>query len=342
MRQPLALASSILASAALADVRAQAMPVVDPAPYRWIAADRETGFPFGHPERRSLHYLEVHDGLRGPPRTIRAIALRRSPLDSQRVPAFTAELSMRMSTATTTAATLAPAFAANHGPDLAEVLPQRLVSFPASAGAVGSPAVPEYPLPCDRPFGFAGNGPLCFELTQVDHGNRVPTRFDLYQAGVGSTAALGAGCGGLVLGSRVDPDRVLLQAAGAPPQMPLSFLFGMSFDQSGGLPLPLDLTPIGATGCVLWLAPWFATSGMSDASGRCELAVPTAGLAPGIWFGAQALVASPGVNPLGLVTSNAAIALPEAARVAGRLWSEDPGAATGRLQPVFGLVIEVR
>lgn len=338
MRSALAL---LFVCASLAPVRAQS-PAVDPLPFEWAIAARETGFPFGHPNRTVLRYQEVHDGMTGRPRTVTGIAIRRSPLDSHAVGAFTADLSMRLSTARTTAATIDPRFAANTGPDEVQVLPRRTVSFPASPGVTTLPAPFEYVVPADVPFAFGGAGPLCVDLTMHSHSNVVPTRFELHAEGYSHVGEIGEGCGGLALATLMGYPDVVHDVTGAPPGAPVVMLFGSGFETTAGLPLPIDLGPIGAPDCALHLDPAVALSGFADPSGALQTIVPVATLAPGVFYGVQAVAVQPGLNALGAVTSNATIVVPYTGRVVGRVWAEDLQSTTGLPQPVFGLVIEVR
>lgn len=77
---------------------------------------------------------------------------------------------------------------------------------------------------------------------------------------------------------------------------------------SGGVGLPFDLGLIGATGCSLGIDP-LATLGAvatSTGTGTLGLAVPATSALIGVVVFTQAIVADPGVNPLGITTSNVA------------------------------------
>lgn len=316
--------------------------VVDPPPFRWLTTTAETGFPVGYAARRVLRYQEVHDGLQGQARAIGGIAFRRSPDGTATSAAFTADVSMRLSTARTTAGGIAARFEDNAGLDVVEVLPRRAVAFPSSAGGVPAPAPFEFVLPADVPFAFAGAGPLCIDLTVHDHTNRTELRFALHADGRSHTTLLGRGCHGLALGAMVTGTTVAHDISGAPAGAPVAVLFGGNFDSAAGLPLPIDLAPLGAPGCSLQLDPLLALVGIADSGGAARLEVPVATAPGGAFYGAQAVALQPGVNPLGAVTSNAAVVLPRTGRQVGRVWAEDLSATSGLRQPVFGLVIEVR
>jgi hypothetical protein len=73
-----------------------------------------------------------------------------------------------------------------------------------------------------------------------------------------------------------------------------------------GLPLPLDLTGIGAIGCSLYVSthlilPVGSTSGAMDLS----LPIPLDQSLSGLKYYQQAMVRDPGINPLHHVLTNA-------------------------------------
>lgn len=348
MRAPLPTTLLTLAATLLAlpaAPRAQGTsprPVVDPVPFEWARTRIDTGFPFGYPDRRVLRYQQIHDGLAGTPRTVQGIAWRRAPNDIAPVPAFTAVVEMRFSTAPHPAAAVDARFAANVGADETVVTPQRTVSFPATSGPWSGETAPfDYQLPADVPFAFGGGGPLCVELRVADHQNRVPTRFALHAEGYPHLAGFGDGCGNLALTTGLAGTEAVHRLGGLPANAPAVLLFGQDFRQSAAGALPLDLEPYGAPGCSLGVAPLFDLRGRADSSGVLETRVPIDGVPPGVWYGVQGAAVLPGVNALGVVTSNTAVVLPQAGRTVGRVWAEDLSLATGQRQPVFGLVLQI-
>ena len=340
---PKLLALPLFGLSLLPGLSAQEREIVDPAPFEWATVRRETGFPFGYATRRVLRYQEVHDGLAGRPTTVSAVAFRRSPDSTDLVPAFTADVAMRLSTATVEAAAIASSFAANRGADVVDALPRRTVSFPASGGPYEGPAPFDYVVPADRPFAFAGTGPLCVELTVFDHGNRSDARFALHAAGDAYVTDFGEGCGGTTQDTVLIAPEAVHSFAGLPPNAPLVILLGTRLDTlADGTPLPFDLEPLGAPGCTLGVRPLLDVRGLADAAGAFEARVPVDGLPPGFFYAAQAVAVQPGVNELGALTTDVDVVLPESGRVVGRVWTEDLAATTGLRQPVFGLVLQVR
>jgi hypothetical protein len=91
-----------------------------------------------------------------------------------------------------------------------------------------------------------------------------------------------------------------------PQTAPLTLVVGASNTQWGTLPLPLDLSVIGMTGCVLRASvdvpvPMTNTNGL----GTLTLTVPNLSFMIGQRFFAQALVVDPGANPFGATLANA-------------------------------------
>lgn len=328
--------------AALASTPAAQPPVVDPPAFRWIPAPRETGWPFGHPTRTTLRYLEIHDRLAGTPRTIRGLALRRHAARAVAAPAFTAELQCRLGTATRPAARIEARFERNLGPDTRVVTRRRRVAFPASKGPFGPIAPFEFPLPVDTPFAFAAKGALAFELVVHAHSNRTAFTFDLFESERSLVAAVGRACQGARLATTIAGGRAVHTATGLPADAPTVFLAGVELDRLGGRRLPLDLGPLGAPGCDLTVAPAVQLTGFASSSGTLRVEAPVDRLPPGTFYGVQVAAVRPGLNPLGVVTTNGEVALPRSARGAARVWAEATGAERGVAQPVWALVVEVR
>lgn len=135
----------------------------------------------------------------------------------------------------------------------------------------------------------------------------------------GTWTPLGNGCTG---GGYPAPvlDSATVPSFGVPfamtvDQLPLAgpnYVFGLAgFDatSSGGQPLPADLTPLGLTGCTLYLHPvWFSLVQSPGATADLTLPLPPTllGTEIGREFFVQALVMAPGANPFDALLSNAA------------------------------------
>lgn len=338
----LLVALTALTSAAPGPMAQQ--PTVDPAAFAYTSGARETGFPFGHPDRRTVRLLQVHDGLRGTPRTITSLAFRRSPLDQNQVPAFLADVSLTLASAAggATAASIASTFDQNLGPDATVVLPRRTIQFAASAPPSANPTPFEYRIPTDVPFAFSGLAPLCFDLTVHDHTNATPTRFDLHAEGHSHTAPIGAGCAGLTLTTSITLPEVVHTVTGIAPNTPLALMIGGDFGSASGLPLPLSLAPLGAPGCTLLVDPSIGVPTVADPQGVGRFSLPAASTPDDAFYGAQVLALDPTLNALGLGLTAMDVVVPRTGRVVGRVFTEDLTQPAGIAQPVFGLVVEIR
>ncbi|MBK8979686.1 MAG: hypothetical protein IPM29_27620 [Planctomycetes bacterium] len=80
---------------------------------------------------------------------------------------------------------------------------------------------------------------------------------------------------------------------------------------SGGVPLPIDLTPIGATSCSLFIDVQASGTAMTNGSGNASFSLPVPAI-PAIVGNpvfAQWFQLSPGTNPLGLIASDYGVAV---------------------------------
>lgn len=90
-----------------------------------------------------------------------------------------------------------------------------------------------------------------------------------------------------------------------PFSVPLGFI-GFSDSTWNGIPLPADLTPIGFTGCQVWVAPAIDAA-LSNVGGTAawNTAIPMNSFYLGTDLYFQAAVLAPGWNPAGFILSNA-------------------------------------
>ena len=94
--------------------------------------------------------------------------------------------------------------------------------------------------------------------------------------------------------------------ARARPSTPVTLFFGGSKTTWNQQSLPLDLTPFGAAGCALLVAPSVGVNLTSSSRGAASLTVPVPNDSKlhGAEFHNQWIVLDPGANTLGIVTSN--------------------------------------
>lgn len=121
----------------------------------------------------------------------------------------------------------------------------------------------------------------------------------------------GAGCGGLVAGWSglpiVGQVGFAVSCAGAPGGAPAVFLAGVSSVAWSGVPLPLDLSNWGASGCSLLTSVEAQVAALADGAGSVVLPVPIPPVQAlmGAEVFAQWIVLSPSANPLGMTLSDA-------------------------------------
>lgn len=149
-------------------------------------------------------------------------------------------------------------------------------------------------------------GPL--ELGETwTYGPLVPARFTRHY--VGCRSSVGAADLNATRPWLGDPMQFRL--TGIPAGAPAVVHLGLSATTLYGIiPLPLDLTPLGATGCTLYTDIAVSLPMAASANGA-QLSLPLC-LCPsllGSVLYCQALAADPRANPAGLVTSNAGVAV---------------------------------
>jgi hypothetical protein len=101
--------------------------------------------------------------------------------------------------------------------------------------------------------------------------------------------------------------RFTLQLHHAAESAPVVLLWGFSDSSWLGLPLPFDLTPLGATGCTLYCSGDVQAPSRTDPCGfaRFDVDIPIDARLVGLAFFNQWLILDWGANRLGLVASDA-------------------------------------
>lgn len=131
----------------------------------------------------------------------------------------------------------------------------------------------------------------------------------------GSITALGgAGCPGSAgtpvqtAGSQPDLEETVVYTVDSAPAGTIAIaMFGFSNTSWGGTPLPADLGPIGAPGCVLRTEPSVMFAGLVSGSGtmRQHIVIGTDPATIGVVWYSQFLVLDPPANAFGFTISNA-------------------------------------
>ena len=225
-------------------------------------------------------YQQVHDDLTGRPRLISQICFRNDGYYGTNPQSTTLTLTLRLSSTTVTSATATGIFANNHGSDLTEVLTNATVNW------ASPPPPPVRPRPFmfaisfpSKPFLYKNTTGLCWEV-RIHNRTGSPDNFDaadvnqypaygMFGSGCLATGMSNAGeCHSyLKMGAATAWDFYTEAKYLAASQAGL-WLIGHSDTRWGPFPLPLDLTPMGVTGCTLYTAILFAVAGQTDSGGN--------------------------------------------------------------------------
>ncbi|MBL8747614.1 MAG: hypothetical protein JNK78_00535, partial [Planctomycetes bacterium] len=170
----------------------------------------------------------------------------------------------------------------------------------------------------DHAFGAqptSGRNAMCnAELELVwDRVKAAMDTWDDYTAGT-ITALGGAGCQGSngvpvqTAGGQPDLEETVLYGIESTPASAIAIaLFGFSSTSWAGAPLPADLAPIGAPGCILRTEPSVMLAVVTSAQGIARLPI-VIGTDPStigrVWY-SQFLVLDPPANAFGATLSNA-------------------------------------
>lgn len=196
-----------------------------------------------------------------------AISLRRDGSDLSALDAGSAQLIVRLSSQAPGPTAGTPAFAANHGSDLATVF-QGAVSFPASP-ALRSRNDPDwssqhsFTIPFAAPFRYAG-GALCFD---VEGTPTQPTRWPVdfhADLAAGSLLRIGAACGPVaaITTKTLRASDWSLRAGATVSLMMIGERASFGLLMLGAQPISpgLSLAFLGAPGCTLHLVPMLSIS----------------------------------------------------------------------------------
>jgi hypothetical protein len=141
-------------------------------------------------------------------------------------------------------------------------------------------------------------------MTRIDAGDHFTLA--LFASGVANWSGEGCGVKTIPLVGETSPriGQPFTVRIGIEPNWPTLLLTGASNLVSSLGPLPLDLSPVGATGCTLRVSPDLALP-VDPQTGRATLHVPNDPALVAALFYQQTLMAVPGVNRAGLLLSNA-------------------------------------
>lgn len=255
---------------------------VSPATFDKIEANGNNAFPFSGANKFS--FQQIHDDLAGRPRLVLGLAVRLG--GGVTCAARSMNLTLSLSTAAVTSRTATGTFASNHGPDLTTVLAQVAVQWPGST-STPTPAPFDHSLPfAQTPFLYKGQGSLCWEVrvhsntqtayvyhdafnSKASHVLQGPFGQGCLATGAASSAQLSASLSLSGSAYQYSCNAISLSAS-----QPAFWFIGIDASQWGVLPLPLDLTPLGATGCSLHTSVLLSFTGATDPSGAFSPSAP--------------------------------------------------------------------
>ena len=214
------------------------------------------------------------------------------------------------------------AFLANHGKDAKVVFTPKSFQWPQAPLPAKAPAFFAAQLKLDHPFILLGGRNLCIDILNGTSTGKSQSSYWYVDAFTskwaqlsGSTKNFGRGCSfGFQLRASLPPldgESKIHATAWTRGKGLFSFLMlGESRTSFMGLPLPLDLTSLGAKGCRLSIAPrFFLFGGKSggDIRGTAVFRIPLPKLPSlaNIRIYAQPFVLDPGAGALGLRTGSA-------------------------------------
>ncbi|MCB9919144.1 MAG: hypothetical protein H6832_12150 [Planctomycetes bacterium] len=276
----------------------------------------------------SARVLQVHDDLKGVPRTVRSIAFRRDNWSSPQSngagehAAFVILADLWCSTAGVSAASMNPTFDANHGFDKALVASAKQFQFPAAPHHL-MPSAFSYALPFDRPFAYTGSAGLCWELVIRGRNNLVGYRLDAVS---GASAYPGpvtwqttGGCratgevwpmeltaNGSTVNWTTNSGDIVYSGRYLPKSSVVGLGLGLSATSWNSIPLPLPI-PGSATapsGFCQVANDWSViVPVLTTGSGTCSARFPAVAVSHGMTIFGQLFAIDPAANAFGLVMS---------------------------------------
>jgi hypothetical protein len=216
-------------------------------------------------------------------------------------------------------------FNAAHGGDLTTVLTAASIRYPDLPQPGSGPAPFAVRMKFAQPFVLQGAQALAVEILSESPQSQSENHywyadFEAFDrsAEEGKVRLLGRGCPfgfqSFASAPPLDGETPLevysyTRVSGTAPQFAL--LWTAAQAQSwGALPLPLDLTPVGASGCRIYVEPMLLDAAIIDTGDPRGLvrfalpAIPRVGAFANLKLYQQAMVLEPSANPLGLRTSN--------------------------------------
>jgi hypothetical protein len=194
----------------------------------------------------------------------------------------------------------------------------------------------------DTPFSYQGQGSICYEIvcTNNNYTGGTILSLDLVQNNIARNQSYGDGCWGAMLFGAYNAPNLDQFATGLPSSSVAVLMLGYDNESVSGIPLPFDLSGIGAPGCSLFVSPVAFLVHPTSASGTASFSLDTTGAPTDVVVQLQVFAPSPAQNPLGLVFTNGLYASPRVPPTFMRNWHAHIGSPGGTLQTVVGLVTQ--
>lgn len=332
------LATVVAAAAAAAAPLSAQTQLVLPQSHATVDGTTATNVPFGR--STPVRVQQVYDPmLFAGPGTITAIALR---LDGDATAApKQVDCEIRMSTSPLPLVALSATFAQNRGADETVVLARQLLLLPGNA-VPATPSPFQAPIALSAPFPYDPQaGALMVEIVVF---GQPPGSYSLDATFVCDSPELAVGppscppAHGLPLRVESATTQVLwgrpwlARALDAAPGAPVVLALGAADVGSwNGAPLPVDLGPAGAPGCYVSIdiVDTFFELALGDGTATFAFSVPNQPALVGEMIRFQAAAFGPGLNALGVVTSQAKKVPVCGYEPVGRVWSSGITATDG-------------
>lgn len=358
--------ASLSALSALVLISASSAQVVSPTEFSTVEAPSYIYLPFGSNNSAGWRFAQIHDDLKGKKVTIREIGFRRDSTRS-RFPSFEFTVTMKMSTAASTASQIVAAFDSNHGPNKSTVVLNKVIKFPGtSPNGVAAPW--DYRIKLDNPYAFDGTqSGLCWEAqVSLFRNMKTTVYFDAaYSQSANpplAQAYFGEGCvhstqlnaAGLTSTSSTNYTQktgtVTFYGSNQAPNSLAIGAIGFSRTMLGALPLPFAI-PGSASAysgtCTLYSSLDVLFAAGTDANGSCNASIP---IPVDVNFdGAKLFVQLMSQDPqsnaaLNLITTNAVemqFVKPFGAASVSHVYASNTLSSTGSLQKTYGHVLAI-
>ncbi len=192
----------------------------------------------------------------------------------------TRDVEVTLCSTTADRGTLSSTFASNLNASATVVVPRQVINLPAVPANAG-PDGGWFGFPLTTPWAFTGPN-LLVETKTFAASYVIDYRTDrCFESTSGEALTFGStNCGSATInststgGTYIGGSNVAISLAAAPSNVPAILLLGSNMRTFAGLPLPIDLAPIGVPGCLLYVEPLANLTVGTDATGTASITIP--------------------------------------------------------------------